>query len=913
MTILLTPVPSNSFRSWKVMGGGLEQELCVQERTAEGLAKNKRLGHRLLYRPTDFTRYRIIHSRNPVDYDPSAVKRDADQKAEESVLRVVLAVADSFEEIMEDWEKVRVNWGKCVQNGSSTSEALPAVCGTSLTVEKPKVPYQSNSVETSADPAAGSCNGNATASDHLELTPTKKQISSRSPQESLDAYDLCLIRIIGLWQWRCPVETLVYMVVVTLSWWCGVLCWPVLCLVTICAGLPWHGCPLKSDEQAEGARTLQQLEELLGWRSPRGVVSSFATVVLLEYVAAMARPGWRWAHVVECAVPPVLIVSLLHTGLRHLQRWATAYSQPTATEPPAVKVLANSLRQSGTKEEEEKTEEEIKSVVGDIAEAPLSPLNARETALRDEISPEGPFSLIVRLPIEFAAESRGWGKRHVRQDGLVIWEKTSEYSKNKAVLITGNVLNANVGSLQELLLDDPNFEDRKTTYAYKYDKLLSGRALVKTLGRNEFIVLTRYSSPAWGAAPREVLSCISTANLLTPAQQEALGLRQASSANAHGRELLAFAQCGIHCPQDAVLLPPSLASRQHQRAVAHIYLIMGLEEADGSLTLRLCFDVDPGGHASSLQAFANKQHILKAAAIANLIAEIGPKPNKVLPYVNSRDFSPLLYRQPSVVGAMSSVKAATGDHKEVASPTPIVTTTSTTAPLAKGTDPEVARIAKRFVQELLLLGWELQSDKNAISLWTTKTAWTDKKAVKTVTFVPGVALGDVDVVLNDLGLAAKLDKSIKKKTEVKTVTAAVKVFHTTFLSPMWGVAARDMVTRVVMSYYPSPADCATIGLPSVDEAVQRPIFLHVAEDASEEVPKSKEYQRGRVFSFGVLAEEVTEENGVKGVRLTRCAAVDPGGSLPTAIVDAAVTLQIENTLRLVEIIKQHATATSSTG
>ncbi|ORC88584.1 uncharacterized protein TM35_000162220 [Trypanosoma theileri] len=221
------------------------------------------------------------------------------------------------------------------------------------------------------------------------------------------------------------------------------------------------------------------------------------------------------------------------------------------------------------------------------------------------------------------------------------------------------------------------------------------------------------------------------------------------------------------------------------------------------------------------------------------------------------------------------------------------------------TDPEVPRIAKRFVQELLLRDWKLHSTKRGVTLWTTTTPWTDKKAVKTVIFIPHVTLKDLDAVLNDLTLANKLDKTIKEKKIVKTLSKEVQVIQTKFISPMMGVAARDMVTREARSYYPSADECEAIGLTKDIKPSQGSVFLHVAEDASEELPISSDYTRGRVFLFGVLAEETVDENGVEGVRLTRCAAADPGGSMPTLIVDAAVVVQIKNTVKIAEQASEH--------
>ena len=68
MTILSTPSPTASWRSWEVIGGG-NNRLLVQRRTVEGLHKNKRISHRLYYSSIDIFPFRIVYSEVGTDFD----------------------------------------------------------------------------------------------------------------------------------------------------------------------------------------------------------------------------------------------------------------------------------------------------------------------------------------------------------------------------------------------------------------------------------------------------------------------------------------------------------------------------------------------------------------------------------------------------------------------------------------------------------------------------------------------------------------------------------------------------------------------------------------------------------------------------------------------------------------------------
>ncbi|RNF25853.1 uncharacterized protein Tco025E_01896 [Trypanosoma conorhini] len=897
MTILSRPTPSRSHRSWKVTVGSLEERLCVQQRTEEGLKKNKRLAHRLFYRGTDLAQFRIIYSSNPLDYAADAARQHAAQKEANTSPRVVLAVADDPQEIMRDWETLAFLWKK--RAALNTSDLLTADSWNRLRGCIADVPVPAGAptvgIGPKADAERGMLRGGSCcfpSSSSPSRASAEEEVSSREPRRQeeakLDAYDVFLTRFMRLWHWRYPSGTFLYLLLLALASRCGTMQFPVFCIMTLLAGLTYPLGAMTDEELAEGGQMLSRLETLLGWRSPRQVVTALITLVVVEHVVELLFPQWRFLDALERVLLPLLAASLLYSGASHVAASVSPQTPLAAITDHALEAPASLAEQ--TVVDGESGEKQF--VMDGHLDARPPALDACGKALRDELTPEGPFSAIITRCIEFASVSNGWVVRERRRSGVVVLEKQSPYSKKSAVLFIANIPHANVGTLQHVLLDDPEFKDAKNSYAYQYDKLLAQRASVAALGINEILVLTRYKSSHWGVACREVLNWVSCANLFTPAQQEALGLRRDD-----GNGLLAFAQCGVACADDAVALPPAMASESHERAAAHIYLIMGLEEADGSLTLHVCHDVDPKGRLPDrFHSFANKQHVAKSEAIMALLGRIGPKPNIVRPYVNARDFDPIIRHAPSCDNATPNGDAEACEHAR--------------EPALEKTmpDPEVERIARRFVQELLLREWKLHSEKKGTSLWTTTTPWSDRKAMRTISFVPGVTLGDVEAVVKDLSLAAKLDKSIENKVIVEKVSDAVTLYRTTFHAPMWGVAARDVVTREAAAYYPDLAECEALGLPLTSGVSEGSVLLCAGEDATEELPTTPNYCRGRVFLFGVLAEEVEGEPGVRGVRLVRCAAADPGGSIPNIVVDAALVMQLENAARLSACVKQHASA-----
>ena len=112
MTILSKPVPTKSHNAWEVIGG--VHNMLVQRRTEHGLQSNQTFYHKVLYKSTDHYPFRIIYSDDPEDYGdfelPAPPVSPARKKLfgrKSKPLRLVVALAQSREEVLLDWDTIK--------------------------------------------------------------------------------------------------------------------------------------------------------------------------------------------------------------------------------------------------------------------------------------------------------------------------------------------------------------------------------------------------------------------------------------------------------------------------------------------------------------------------------------------------------------------------------------------------------------------------------------------------------------------------------------------------------------------------------------------------------------------------------------------------------------------------------------
>jgi hypothetical protein len=128
MPILAKPTPTTSFKAWDSLRWiGRVPSLVLQRRTEEGKKVNATFAHKIFYSETDLRNYRIIYFSTAADDRESNVVGDVTSgqipmtygkhSSRDAVVRhnlakddqrIVLATGDTEQEIMKDWEDIRL-------------------------------------------------------------------------------------------------------------------------------------------------------------------------------------------------------------------------------------------------------------------------------------------------------------------------------------------------------------------------------------------------------------------------------------------------------------------------------------------------------------------------------------------------------------------------------------------------------------------------------------------------------------------------------------------------------------------------------------------------------------------------------------------------------------------------------------
>nr|CCC95315.1 unnamed protein product [Trypanosoma congolense IL3000] len=875
MTILPVPTLSKSFRSWEVIAGNLQLGICLQQRTDEGMQKNKGIAHRLFYSEADLKKYRIIRSSNPVDYrltTGASEDKGADAKCNGKP-RYVLASSDTFEEISADWNRVRAK--------GPSAYGLKKILGDSQTSRNSSLGNQVSEFSDferfpSCFGAALEKSANSEWKDTLEISQLSdwsvgSRSSSPSPlqKSSVDAYEKCLIRIMGLWGWSYPIDTAAYVIVLSFGWWYDVLRWPAFFMITLITGFIRCGQAMSSNEEDEGKTRLGYVHSLFNEKRTRTITIVLLIAVTLQLLVELLLPQLTIVSVLERLLPPLVVVSLLHCAL---VRFFSHLSASVRAAWSPIRSRANSMNSIRSKE---------KSGYGsrDHSVAKKS-VEASPSGGSNRITPSS--SPVVRYPITSSSRLCGWEEREEPKEGFVVWEKRDACSKTN-MLVEVNLPSGNVKLLQSVLAAVMRHE-KHMNCATNWCKVESSQNIVSNPKGNEFTLSTTYKFSRSRCPKRKELSPSPSHGVPTAASQDLTPARYHTRTSQEAVSLHATNK-SLSASESLTTLPDPLELTSFEELVLLVYDITGLEQEDGSLRLRVCYTIKSALQLSEYtRCTLSKQLVSKAEAVAEILRDKNIDSFKAQPNQNVGMYMANVKHHPF---SRSSSDIDGGPVAELKS---------------DEICSDVIRISSYVVKELFLRDdWKFQAQKKGVSLWTACTQWTDKKAVKLSVHIPGVTLGDVDAVINDPKLVSRMDAMVASKTFVREASPQVHVYHTKFNSPFWGIAARDVVTRTVTSYYPTEAQRSAMGLNS-----KASIFLHVSEDASNEVPPQQDFQRGRVFAFGVMAETTVGEGGEEGVRLTRCVAADPGGSLPSYIVNALTVLQLDSILTVTHYIKKHA-------
>ncbi|KAG5470764.1 hypothetical protein LSCM1_02013 [Leishmania martiniquensis] len=276
--------------------------------------------------------------------------------------------------------------------------------------------------------------------------------------------------------------------------------------------------------------------------------------------------------------------------------------------------------------------------------AAMKPLEKLTDADRSEMRGlgigEGDFNRIVTSCVKFTY-SDGWNVRKRDSKYNILWEtKPSENSNKQAMRFTVNVPHCNSGSLEAIIVDDKHLEDDpNTSYVYKYDMLLQQNRVEKFIAGNVVVQCSKYRAPVPLVAPRQMVMYVTLGALLTPAQQQKLGIRPTAFSgqladSERTDNLMAFAQCGIDYTGEEVELKKGV-----ELGHVHYYMMLGQEEPDGSMTLTMSLDMDPAGRLpAKVVDLASEEQLRKMQLIVDLLKEKGPRPHLCSTYENTREF-----------------------------------------------------------------------------------------------------------------------------------------------------------------------------------------------------------------------------------------------------------------------------------
>ena len=946
MTILSKPVASSSHRAWEGIAGGFNS-LVVQKRTAEGLETNERFSHRLFYKPTDLYPFRIIYSEDTKDFEsadlstirtpkvggPSASSpaTSADKR------RLVVAVADTSDEILKDWNLIKQAWSIKTRDGlvnisewEEFFQSIETVREEEEKEEEQRAARNSLSAtvleDTSSKRQAGGDGGGrrgdgfASAANFSPLFRTEDSIKNEKRSKSFEGGDeqhdegvssqntsfihnkedatavanstsgctdseVWVARIIGAWKWRDVYQSSLLAVLFLMPW----MNWLVAAVVLYLAGLnlPRYrkttpptsaATPAEDDKTASssGGMTGDEVRETVQWMNKAlGLIGMRDIKSFLASVVLLNYISSIW-------LPPQLrLLRVLETygcpavSISLILGLVFRIFFSRSKNGKSKKICASESVAAGLKID-------LTLASSSAPRAAASPEPARpSSSTTGAVSSSGAAAEIAAIPEEIVINASfnntpGWTLSTVK-DNVRFEKMKSPFCNKDACRFTINVPKSSPAALAAILSDDPEFTNPKA-YAFQFDRLLEKRRIVERLEPGRVVCQNFFKSPVWGIGARDMVPIIAT-RYLTLAQQKHLRLRPAS-AGSDDEMLAVWVQGGLDKGKEHPVCSG------YVRGAVHRYLLMGQEEKDGSVTITLMVSVDPqGGIPAWAVAQTNELQIEKLTIMAKLVTQLGPIA------------APPLAQDVPAAAAASSLKGeeveAEADATDLASVT---------------VDP----IIERWATELYhAKDWAKQvSNSEGVEFFLKPVPWSDKVAVRVSMFVPKVKAHALDRVINNLTLVPKFDRLIKDKVKVKDVSETRALFYSRYNSPVWGIAARDFVALTVPSTYLSPQQQRKLRVvpPGADRnsSDQPPVvFIHGAEDAGKDMPPAEKFQRGAVHLYAFMAQEVGRSGGFPddGVLLTNCTSADPCGKIPSSIVNSTNAEQVEK-LKIVAKLMQ---------
>lgn len=351
---------------------------------------------------------------------------------------------------------------------------------------------------------------------------------------------------------------------------------------------------------------------------------------------------------------------------------------------------------------------------------------------------------------------------------------TVDTNPAKETRLTINVPNCNVGSLQCVMLQgfaapQGNAGEASASAVGAERSVLESTSfsnpmhcsVLQQLGYNLYVLRTIIPSRICGVPPWRLLQYFSPAILLDSTQQASLGLRpiRGAAARAALQDRMAFVQCGLPCPagvfqdvddngggdEDDAGNGEGGAGKQYSN-VAQATFLVGMEEADGSLTVSLYTSIAtpigttlPSNWADVIQTEPTRFMY----AIASALHHLGNQPNHLAPYRNARGFQPFVDRQPFSSNAVTDAGAAPAHHgTTLSSIYPVLSSSSFPLPTSLPTQAALPPLCKRFFSELFVgVTWEPAKQVDGVSAFIGRsTSTTAPIAIRTEWVAPGLSL-----------------------------------------------------------------------------------------------------------------------------------------------------------------------------
>ena len=222
------------------------------------------------------------------------------------------------------------------------------------------------------------------------------------------------------------------------------------------------------------------------------------------------------------------------------------------------------------------------------------------------------------------------------------------------------------------------------------------------------------------------------------------------------------------------------------------------------------------------------------------------------------------------------------------------------------TIPEAATRALGLVNEP---NWTLAKEAKGV-VWKTKPSpWSDKTMCLftmadaqdvTVPAVAAIVFDDPDGTKGRSSNVYKFDRLLKERRILGYLQTGEFIAHSKFTTPTRLVKARDFVSfgcQVVLSEREQKA--FGLGSGRLPNGKVPLTWMYATRDGSSHVPADPGYQRGTLNCFGFIAQETT-----RGVRIWMVMAMDPRGSIPASLVNAANAEQIEKLNTIVDLARE---------